>query len=73
MRSNPTWAVAPLHRVFPTRPLWRADRCPGRLCSGAHETHELRLDGVEEHLVPRARPEKKPSAGSTSIARRARG
>ena len=53
MRSNATSAVSARPRL-PDAPLWRADRRSGRLCSGADDAHELRLDGVGHHLAPQA-------------------
>src|SRR6266446_4297820 len=47
-------AVVLLDLIFPKRALWWADWRSGRLCSGVHDAHELRLDGVEERLVPGA-------------------
>jgi len=63
-RSRPEFGEAvqgdfgggPVRSRLPDAVLWRADRCSGRLRSGAHATHERRLDGVEERLVPRAQP-----------------
>ena len=56
MRASADLGDGPVRSRLPDAVLWRADRCSGQLCSGAHETHELRLDGVEGHLVPRAQP-----------------
>ena len=55
MRSNATSAVSARPRL-PDAPLWRADRRSGRLCSGADDAHELRLDGVGHHLAPPSTP-----------------